>query len=440
MWLSVRGACIGALSAHAIERMINPEPSFLWDLVIYNLIVFALAVTLLIESEVLLSVGYACWGLSSTASSWFALNNFSDSPIILDLGYVLFFPFLILHFLKFFDSHPKSKIQFLDAAIIALGVSSFLTAFALEPIQDLGRTEYFRNVLNNFYPISDVILCTLVITIFSKHKISLKNLLQGFGCLAFTLTDIKFFWMSATENYSLGSWIESGWIVALILISLHDDNISKKENGNQIFNQKMIILSVFLSFLSLVSVTIWPDSLSRIAAIPAALALIIAFFRMSIALKHSQDLDEEHKLARTDELTGIANRRSLIAKLAEVENDNTYCMLLLDLDLFKEINDFFGHDAGDTVLVEVARRFEQVLPVNSFLARLGGDEFGVLVKTDFEQALQISKRLELSLASPIYVNHIPRYLTVSIGVAANEHGIDLIQAADEAMYLVKGAR
>jgi hypothetical protein len=43
MWLSVRGACIGALSAHAIERMINPEPSFLWDLVIYNLIVFALA-------------------------------------------------------------------------------------------------------------------------------------------------------------------------------------------------------------------------------------------------------------------------------------------------------------------------------------------------------------------------------------------------------------
>jgi diguanylate cyclase (GGDEF)-like protein len=114
-------------------------------------------------------------------------------------------------------------------------------------------------------------------------------------------------------------------------------------------------------------------------------------------------------------------------------------MLLLDLDSFKEINDDFGHDAGDAVLREVARRFEQVLPSNAFLARLGGDEFGVLVHADFQQAAEISKRLELSLASPIYVDQVPRYLSVSIGVAEKTVGIDLIRAADEAMYKVKGA-
>ena len=98
----------------------------------------------------------------------------------------------------------------------------------------------------------------------------------------------------------------------------------------------MIFLSIFLSFLTLGLLTIWSDSLSKFAAIPAVLALIMAFLRMSIALKHSQNLDEEHKLARTDELTGIANRRSLLAKLNDAEFGPTHCMLLLDLDSFKE--------------------------------------------------------------------------------------------------------
>ena len=440
MRLLVRGVCIGLLAAHAIERVVNPTPSFFWDLIIYNLIVFILAVVLLHESQLLLSIGLASWGISSTTSIWFALNNVAAAPIILDLGYVLFFPFLLVHFLKFFDSSPKSKIQFLDAAIIALGISSFLTAFALEPIPDLQSTISLRNLLNNFYPISDVILCALAITIFSKYKTSLINVLQAFGLLAFTLTDIKFFWISAEQEYLLGSWIESGWLFALIFISLHDRGISQKNNENKLFNQKMIFFSIFLSFLTLSLLTIWSDSLSKFAAIPAVIALLLAFLRLSIALKHSQNLDVEHKLARTDELTGIANRRSLIAKLAEVENDNSYCMLLMDLDSFKEINDLFGHDAGDSVLIEVARRFEQVLPSNAFLARLGGDEFGVLVQTDFQNASELSKRLELSLTSPIYVHQSPRYLSVSIGVAERTVGVDLIRAADEAMYVAKSAR
>ena len=440
MRLSVRGVCIGLIVVHAMERVVNPVPSFFWDLLIYNLIVFILAVALLFESQLLLSIGFASWGISSTTSSWFALNNVAAAPVILDLGYVLFLPFLVMHFLKFFINDFKTKIHFLDAGIIALGVSAFLTAFAMKPIPNLKESELLRNILNNYYPISDVILCALAITIFSKYKTSLINVMQTLGLLAFTLTDIKFFWISADKEYLLGSWIESGWIFALILISLHNDRISKKESQNQPFNQKMIFLSIFLSFLTLGSLTIWSDSLSKFAAIPAVLALLLAFLRLSIALKHSQNLDVEHKLARTDELTGIANRRSLIAKLAEVENDNSYCMLLMDLDSFKEINDLFGHDAGDSVLIEVARRFEQVLPSNAFLARLGGDEFGVLVQTDFQQASELSKRLELSLASPIYVHQTPRYLSVSIGVAERTAGVDLIRAADEAMYIAKGAR
>lgn len=440
MWLVVRGVCIGILAAHAIERMLLPGPSLFWDLIIYNLIVFALVIALLIESKFLLSLGFACWGLSSIASSWFAIKSSANSPIILDLGYVLFFPFVLTHFLKFISREFKSKIQLLDAAIIALGISSLLTAFAMEPIPGLDGSELLRNVLNNYYPISDVILCALVITIFSKYKASLVNILQALGLLAFTLTDIKFFWISANKDYLLGSWIESGWLFALIFISLHDRSIYRKESENKLFNQKMIFLSILLSFLTLTLLTIWSDSFSKFAAIPAVIALLLAFLRLSIALKYSQNLDVEHKLARTDELTGIANRRSLIAKLAEVENDTSYCMLLLDLDSFKEINDLFGHDAGDSVLIEVARRFEQVLPSNAFLARLGGDEFGVLVQTDFQNASELSKRLELSLASPIYVHQSPRYLSVSIGVAERIVGVDLIRAADEAMYIAKGAR
>jgi diguanylate cyclase (GGDEF)-like protein len=291
--------------------------------------------------------------------------------------------------------------------------------------------------LNNFYPISDVILCALVITIFSKYKISPVNILQGFGFLAFTLTDIKFFWISANEEYSLGSWIESGWMFALILISLHKDRISKKESENQLFNQKMIILSIFLSFLTLGSLTIWSNSLSKFAAIPAVLSLIMAFLRMSIALKDSQNLDVEHKLARTDELTGIANRRSLLAKLNDAEFGPTHCMLLLDLDSFKEINDLFGHEAGDAVLREVARRFEQVLPSNAFLARLGGDEFGILLRGNYEETLEIAHALRASLSYPFTVQGQKISVGVSVGIAHNDGAGNLLGRADSAMYRAK---
>lgn len=440
MGLLLRSVSTGFCFIHLFERLISPTPSLFWDLIIYNAIVFTLTIALILEKKLWLAFGIMSWGASSAASSWFALFQLSNSPIFLDLGYVLYFPFALIFIVGSLGGVFKSKIYLLDASIIALGVASLLLAFALKPIPNLINQEDLRNVLNNFYPISDVILFAIAVTAVSKSKLSAANLSATLGFFIFALTDIKFFWISGNDEYAIGSWIESGWLIALILISLSAGKVVNKKNDYASFNQKMIFVAISLSLLTLGTLFILPNSVSNFAAIPATLTLIAAFLRMAIALKDAQSLGQAQKLAGTDELTGIANRRSLLSKLVELENTQIFSMLLLDLDSFKEINDGFGHDVGDSVLREVAYRFTQVLPADGFIARLGGDEFGILIKGDFEAAQTLSKRLELSLTTPFYLNQVPKYLSVSIGIAENSHGSDLIRAADLAMYAVKRAR
>ena len=121
-------------------------------------------------------------------------------------------------------------------------------------------------------------------------------------------------------------------------------------------------------------------------------------------------LEEElTRQAFHDGLTGLANRGlfrdRLDQALARSERSReSLAVLLVDLDGFKQVNDSLGHDAGDELLKEVARRFGGVVRPNDTLARLGGDEFAVLVDGATEQhAIGVARRLLESLGEPISV-------------------------------------
>src|SRR4051812_11925032 len=86
-----------------------------------------------------------------------------------------------------------------------------------------------------------------------------------------------------------------------------------------------------------------------------------------------------HSEATLDPLTGLANRRQLTRRLAAVDPRQAWCLLTLDLDAFKTVNDVLGHDTGDQLLRAVARRLVEVVPPRSLVARIGGDEFAVLL-------------------------------------------------------------
>ena len=153
---------------------------------------------------------------------------------------------------------------------------------------------------------------------------------------------------------------------------------------------------------------------------------------------------EQSVLARTDELTGLPNRRALLTGLEDAFATGTpVALLLLDLDRFKEVNDTLGHHVGDGLLRLVGERLTDVVGPDGVVVRLGGDEFAVLVDgvDDPELALAVADRVVAAFERPFALEDLLLGVQPSVGVAlAPAHAGDavaLLQRADVAMYVAK---
>ena len=154
------------------------------------------------------------------------------------------------------------------------------------------------------------------------------------------------------------------------------------------------------------------------------------------------------ELAGVDELTKLPNRRqflkSLEAEFARVQRyDRPLSVLMIDADEFKQINDRYGHFAGDEVLQALAVRLRGGVRQIDLLGRLGGEEFAVaLMETDMPAALETAERLRREIAAePFDVGAANIQVTVSVGVAtrqaSDDNAAQLLSLADKAMYLAK---
>jgi len=162
-------------------------------------------------------------------------------------------------------------------------------------------------------------------------------------------------------------------------------------------------------------------------------------------------IGEQRRMAVTDSLTGLRNRRYFemhyaIACARARRTRQTLSLVLLDIDFFKSVNDEYGHGAGDLVLAEMARRLGSTARAGDVLARYGGEEFAVLLfGVDATQAQEAANRFGAVIASApfeIGADHLVP-LTVSAGVVGFPQDVadpsDLLVAADRAMYAAKSA-
>jgi diguanylate cyclase (GGDEF)-like protein/PAS domain S-box-containing protein len=147
-----------------------------------------------------------------------------------------------------------------------------------------------------------------------------------------------------------------------------------------------------------------------------------------------------------DNLTGLANRALFRDRLdhalaGAARSDHLVAVLLVDLDGFKQVNDSLGHDAGDQLLQEVARRFQTVVRASDTVARFGGDEFAVLLEeVDESAAVGLARRLLGGLANPITIVGREVTLSASIGIvvrSGDAKSEELVRDADVAMYAAK---
>lgn len=148
--------------------------------------------------------------------------------------------------------------------------------------------------------------------------------------------------------------------------------------------------------------------------------------------------------ARTDPLTGVANRRALVESVEALADAPRGALLVIDLDRFKEVNDRFGHAVGDGVIRTVAARLEGALGGHGLLARLGGDEFAAVLRdADPDAAVALAHRLLAAVARPVQAEGRAVRLEASIGVASSALGVralgGLLRCADAAMYDAKQA-
>ncbi len=153
---------------------------------------------------------------------------------------------------------------------------------------------------------------------------------------------------------------------------------------------------------------------------------------------------ELERMARTDNLTGLANRHVLQESLKReagrrVADKRQLALVLLDLDLFKQINDEHGHPAGDAVLIEVARRLALTVRTGEVLARVGGEEFAwLLPASSAAEAIAAGDRARATIASRPF--HSVGTLTMSAGVGlmpTPSDGDELYRLADRALYEAK---
>ncbi len=157
--------------------------------------------------------------------------------------------------------------------------------------------------------------------------------------------------------------------------------------------------------------------------------------------------DEARHLAEIDPLTGCLNRRSMTNAMEDMlaqskESASPIALLMLDIDHFKQINDFNGHSVGDAILQQCANRIRQQLPQNALFARMGGDEFACAVPFRADQAHHIDKlaaAIVSSVACPVDVDGLTIETTVSVGVVRSDYSSVIQPEALDAEALLRSA-
>jgi len=172
---------------------------------------------------------------------------------------------------------------------------------------------------------------------------------------------------------------------------------------------------------------------------------------MASIIERKKIEEKLYDLSYIDELTGIANRRHFMNHLGSMiiesnKNNHSLALLFIDLDFFKSINDTYGHEYGDQILIDASQRMQECIRATDFVARLGGDEFVVILEmiSTEVKAQKIAENLISAISKPYTIKNKTLSIGASIGVSIYPtHDMaakGLLKKADEALYQAKENR
>ena len=437
-------------------KCVAPDDFPLNDAWIYNFVIFATALSAFaVRSQEARALGSAIlfWGIGSviaTYANYLGADSTSAQGIAQwsDLLYLLFYPALF----SAITLRGQSRLHvtdIIDSLIIGLGLSAIGSALIVQPIiNHLVPSDSTFAIASTIYPVADL---TMLALFFAKtyQEGNRRNWNDGFmalGVLCFAISDATFLYQQS--SYAYNNWLDYGWLLGLILMSesMHHHHTQVHTRERSIVP---LVLAILASLSLLVSAALFPKIFPRLAIWPAAGTLVVALGRLAMSVRDARRLASEEVLARTDELTGLANRRRFVAALEEIRKGSdsqrgSIGLFIIDLDGFKEVNDSLGHEAGDQLLKSLANRLTDTLPSGALLARLGGDEFGVLINADERVIRLIGPALHAASAIPVSIQQTTVSVGASVGLSLSLprefSPSEALRKADIAMYHAKAAR
>ena len=367
-----------------------------------------------------------------------------------------FYPFANVSVVLFLRNQLRRLAgpSLLDGAVAGLGAASLCAAFAFHSIQHSAGTSSLITATNLAFPIGDLVLLGLVVggsAVLAGSRRGTWGLLSlGLGIVVVGDT-VNLFTSSLAASHA-GTFINDvAWPTAMFFMAAAlwqrprpADLLAPTREAGFLLPGLAAACALGIVFVASRRPMGWAP------LVLAAATLIIVGVRLVLSARTLKALSQQrHRHSITDELTGLHNRRYLASLLEDVfaergefdalERDVAF--LFVDLNHFKEINDSFGHPAGDDILRQVGPRFRACLRTSDVVVRLGGDEFVVLLLGgDANYVVEVAKRIVISLEQPFALHSVEARVGASVGVAMASDAADadeLMWHADVAMYRAK---
>jgi diguanylate cyclase (GGDEF)-like protein len=393
-----------------------------------------------------ITAAMACWTFGEI---WYAVYEPETYPSMADLGFILFYPLLYVGLVLLLRSRARTigGTLWLDGATAALAAGAFGAAVIFEIVTDVTQGSTSVVVTNLSYPLGDVLLLSAVFGVFSLTggRPGTRWLLLGLGVLSTALADIIYLFQSAEGTYVEGTWIDILWPTALLLIAASAWVSDHTRAGLSVEGKPLLAVPAVCAVVA-TGVLVY-DHFATLNILAIALstgALLLVVVRLGVTFRENQRLYElTRQEATTDALTGLGNRRQLVADLERrlhAESVRPTLLMLFDLDGFKSYNDTFGHPAGDALLERLGGKLASVPGSDGAVYRLGGDEFCLMTHVAEGEAEELIDR-----ACAALTEHGEGFeIETSFGaIVLPDEATDPAQAlqlADERLYAQKYSR
>lgn len=379
-------------------------------------------------AQLALTAGIALWTAGSAVSTVLsALDAYTSYPSVAEWLWLASYPaFLVAVMLMI----PRWGMgHWLDGIVACLGAAAAGTALLMPRLTVNGLTDLGGAVASAF-AIGDMLLIAFTVTavVITRRAMTPQWRRLAFGVILLAGTDLLFAFRMAGPVADYVNWVDNGWVFGLMCLALARPRSSRRDAPAP----RVPIVPVLTSVAALSVLVV--DHYHRLADGAIWLAfttLALGVVRTVETTRSAARLAEAERLALTDELTRVGNRRRLFRDLGEAfERGVPARLALFDLNGFKALNDSQGHAAGDALLAEFGRRLHAAVDGAGSAYRLGGDEFCVLIDARAEDVL--------ARAGAALVSHGVTASTGSVllGVEAGDP-TQALRLADARMYADK---